>query len=100
MQADAPTLRKWAFVLYDTPGAQLWHQRLVLGAIAGSLATRPIVATPDADVYEEALGELSDDNSAVRWSDRYWPPPAGVAPRSTSLGNIIHLIHFIHPFHR
>lgn len=41
-----------------------------------------VVATPDADVYEECLGGTSADVQAVRFAATLWPPPPGL-PRGS-----------------
>ena len=76
-------LRAWAFVLYnDAAPPRLWHQRRVLGVVESS-ETNVLICTPDDDVYSEMLLDLDSqqDVTAVRFSDRRWPPPSGV-PRA------------------
>ena len=72
------TVKQWAWVQYA--GDQLWHQRLVLGHLrpwAGSPPElfRVVIATPDADVYDEDYSGLTADIAAVRFSDARDPPP-------------------------
>jgi hypothetical protein len=74
-------LEEWAFVLYSIPGSVIWHQRLRVRTLAGSLGTRDLIATPDGQVYEESLHGASADIAAVRFAVQRWPPPVGV-PRA------------------
>jgi hypothetical protein len=72
---------EWAFVLYQVAGVPLWHQRLVLGRVASSetdVRREFLIVSPDGDVYLEAYDERNGDISAVRSSDRRWPPPVGL----------------------
>ena len=72
---------EWAFVLYQVAGAPLWHQRLVLGRVASSetdVRREFLIVSPDGDVYLETYDESNVDISAVRSSDRRWPPPVGL----------------------
>ncbi len=62
----APPAMQWAFVLYAEAGAPLWHQRLRLAALAGSLGIR------------EALHEASPDITALRFDAGRRAPPLGV----------------------
>ena len=74
---------EWAFVLFNVAGAQVWHQRLLIGQVKGSSATEVdlVVATPEGDVHEDCYDTDSVDISAVRFSSQMWPPPPGL-PRA------------------
>ena len=67
----------WAFVLYNVAGAPIWHQRRVLGVLAGS-ASEYVILTPDLEVYLENLKDATDDIAAVRFHHLRWPPPPGI----------------------
>lgn len=87
MWRAAPWLRMWASVLYNVPGPAVWHQRYLIGRVV-SLGSEPsakdtwMVATPDADIYEEDLGGTSVDMQAVRYAAVRRPPPPGL-PRGS-----------------
>ncbi len=67
----------WAYVLYNVPGAPIWHQRRVLGVLAGS-ASEYVILTPDLEVYLENLKDANEDIAAVRFHHLRWPPPPGI----------------------
>eukprot|EP00930_Biecheleria_cincta_P103858 TRINITY_DN95964_c0_g1_i1.p2 TRINITY_DN95964_c0_g1~~TRINITY_DN95964_c0_g1_i1.p2 ORF type:complete len:100 (+),score=15.83 TRINITY_DN95964_c0_g1_i1:87-386(+) len=48
------------FLLYDVPGLDLWHERLILGLAACGLGWC-IVLTPDRDKYAEQVSLVNDD---------------------------------------
>mmetsp|Transcript_116249 Transcript_116249/g.369925 ORF Transcript_116249/g.369925 Transcript_116249/m.369925 type:complete len:436 (-) Transcript_116249:89-1396(-) len=75
----APLPPRWAFVLYQGQGAPLWHQRLRLEALQGSLEMREIILTPDGDIYDEVLMKEHADIAAVRFATASWPPPLGIS---------------------
>jgi len=72
----AVVAKQWVYVLYSD-GDELWHQRLVLGRVASSVAEFSI-ATPDDDVYVEDYSGDDPDIAAVRWSDVHRPAPPGL----------------------
>lgn len=64
---------QWAYVLYNLPGPPVWHQRCLIGRVVSLGSGRAptdtwVVATPDADIYEEDLGGTSVDVQAVRYA--------------------------------
>ncbi len=75
LAAAAP--KQIGYVLYDIPGAQLWHQRWMLGKVATSPA-EAVWASPDGDVQAEIVDGSSADIVAVRWADAIRPNPPGL----------------------
>ena len=73
--ALADPIQEWAFVLYNVPGAQVWHQRLRVASLAGSLGTRDFGATPDGMVYEECYHGPSADIMAAAGLPARMPAP-------------------------
>ncbi|CAK0811452.1 unnamed protein product, partial [Prorocentrum cordatum] len=73
-----PTVQEWAWVQYAR--AAMFHQRLVLGVLAGfpTEAHDVLVAAPDSDVYCETHGGTDPNVAAARWSESRRPPPLGV----------------------
>lgn len=69
-------LNRRVLVLYDVPGPDLWHERLVLQHIAGE---DYVVATPDADVHYEELSLLNPDLKGIRVKPNAVALPAGIA---------------------
>ena len=68
------------FVLYDVPGAPLWHERQVLEHVHQELY---IVATPDFDVYGEELSLLNSDLRGIRVRPAAGVLPPGILPAQT-----------------
>ena len=71
-------VNRQVFVLYDVPGAPLWHERLVPEHVHQDVY---IVATPDMDVYGEDLSLLNDDLRGIRVR-----PVAGMLPVGVPAG--------------
>ena len=69
-------LNRRVLVLYDVPGPDLWHERLVLQHITGE---DYIVATPDAEVHYEELSLLNIDLKGIRVKPNANALPAGIA---------------------
>ena len=68
-------LNRRVLVLYDVPGPDLWHERLVLQHITGE---DYIVATPDAEVHYEELSLLNIDLKGIRVKPNANALPAGI----------------------
>lgn len=69
-------LNRRVLVLYDVPGPDLWHERLVLQHIAGD---DYVVATPDSDVHYEELSLLNADLRGIRVKPNAVALPPGIA---------------------
>ena len=63
-------------VLYDVPGPDLWHERLVLQHIVNE---DYVIATPDSDVHYEELSLLNVDLKGIRVKPNANALPVGIA---------------------
>ena len=69
-------LNRRVLILYDVPGPDLWHERMVLQHIA---ADDYVVATPDSDVHYEELSLLNADLKGIRVRPNAHALPPGIA---------------------
>ena len=69
-------VNRQVLVLYDVPGPDLWHERLVLQHIDHD---DYVVASPDQDVFYEELSLLNVDLKGIRVKPNANTLPAGIA---------------------
>lgn len=69
-------VNRQVLVLYDVPGPDLWHERLVLQHIDHD---DYVVASPDQDVFYEELSLLNVDLKGIRVKPNASTLPAGIA---------------------
>ena len=62
-------------LLYDLPGASLWHERLILQHVSNE---DYVVATPDLDVFVETISLSNEDLKGLRILPRSGAMPAGL----------------------
>ena len=62
-------------LLYDLPGASLWHERLILQHVPNE---DYVVATPDLDVFVETISLSNEDLKGLRILPRSGAMPAGL----------------------